>query len=159
MITRFLDKFEVLNLSSSNRKFKMNRSWLLMVPLLIFAASCGTNKKVDEDLQKAYELHEKSVGIRSRVDVKIHSLFDRGDSIAVIGKVHLLDSIKSALSTWDEQMIEVPGFEDEHDHSGHDHTGHDHNHSKVELTPVQHLEVQQHLLEEIQAIANKLDKL
>lgn len=150
--------------------------WMAVVFFLALAVSCNTTEKIDKDLQQAFELHEKSMSIRSQVDSKVEALFSGKDSIEVNGQVQYLDSIKTTLSNWDEQMIEVPGFEDqhshaEHNHAGHDHSGHDHaghnhaghdhghSHSKVELTPKQHLEVQQHLLNEITTIASELDRM
>ncbi|MEL6557086.1 MAG: hypothetical protein AAFQ94_02815 [Bacteroidota bacterium] len=153
---------KILIRSGASRQMNIH-SWIAVIFFLTFTISCNTTKKVDKDLQQAFELHEKSMSIRNQVDGKVNTLFSDKDSIEVNGQVQYLDSIKMTLKNWDEQMIEVPGFEDEHDHAGHDHAGHDHdhdhNHDKVELTSKQHLEVQQHLFEEIQSIAGELDKL
>lgn len=137
----------------------------LLMPLLgILALSlaCSDKKQTSEELQQAFELHEKAIKIRQMAQDQMDQLQANKDSLFVEAHAKDLQSLSSSLEAWDGQVVEVPGFEEEHDHSHHDHSDHDHHHhhgEQQELTPKQHLEVQQHLLEEIQAIAEKINTI
>ncbi|WP_299537191.1 hypothetical protein [Ulvibacterium sp.] len=145
------------------KKYVVRRCKLLVLFLGILALStaCGDKKQANEDLQQAFELHKEAVKIRQMMQDQMTQLKANMDSLFVETHSKDLNSISSALEAWDEQLVEVPGFEEEHDHSGHDHDhDHDHHHDNhPELTPKQHLEVQQHLLEEIKEIAVKIDDI
>ncbi|MEL6974352.1 MAG: hypothetical protein AAGL29_03050 [Bacteroidota bacterium] len=138
----------------------------LSAGMISLLSACGEKKK-DENLIQAFKLHEEAVQIRQTTKDQIAKLEAITDSVFVATYSNELNSISSALQEWDEQLIEVPGFEEEHDHSHHDHSGHDHDHdhehnhsdSGQELTPKQHLEVQQHLLEEIKDLAEKINTI
>ncbi|MGD1894637.1 MAG: hypothetical protein ACFB15_29095 [Cyclobacteriaceae bacterium] len=127
--------------------------------------ACGDSKKTDENLQQAFELHKEAVEIRQMTNKQMNELKANEDSLFVNTYQADLDSISRSLEEWDEQLVEVPGFEHEHDHdhAGHDHDhDHDHDHSHGEqtnLTPEQHLQVQQHLLDEIKAIAEEVNQI
>ncbi|WP_435625698.1 hypothetical protein [Flagellimonas sp.] len=136
---------------------------VLVLGLMALLTSCG-EKQIDENLQKAFELHNEAVKVRQATKNQIERLKSNTDSLFVATYGNEINSLSSALEEWDEQLIEVPGFEDEHNHSHHDHSSHDHNHDHEhhehggqELTSKQHLEVQQHLLEEIKELAEKLE--
>ncbi|MEM6895428.1 MAG: hypothetical protein AAF554_17155 [Bacteroidota bacterium] len=127
-----------------------------MISLL---SGCGEKKK-DENLIQAFKFHEEAIQVRQTAKDEMAKLEAITDSVFVATYSDELNSINSALEEWDEQLIEVPGFEEEHDHSHHDHDhDHEHNHSEQELTPKQHLEVQQHLLDEIKSIAEKINTI
>ncbi|BFP40559.1 hypothetical protein FGF1_14040 [Flavobacteriaceae bacterium GF1] len=136
----------------------------LLIPILGILAlslSCSDKKQTNEDLQQAFELHEKAIKIRQMAQDQMDQLQANKDSLFVEAYAKDLRSLSSSLEAWDGQVVEVPGFEEEHDHSDHDHSDHDHHHhgEQQELTPKQHLEVQQHLLDEIQAIAEKINTI
>ena len=127
-----------------------------MLGILALSLACSDKKQTNEDLQQAFELHEKAIKIRQMAQDQMDQLEANKDSLFVEAYAKELQSLSSSLEAWDGQVVEVPGFEEEHDHSDHDH--HHHN-EQQELTPKQHLEVQQHLLEEIQAIAEKINNI
>ena len=135
-----------------------------MLGIIALLTACGDKAKTNKDLQQAFEFHLEALEVRQTIKGQMAQLMANTDSLFVATHKGALDSLNGALESWDEQLVEVPGFEEEHDHSHHDHSDHDHSdhdhhhhdHAQQELTPKQHLEVQQHLLEEIKAIAEKV---
>ena len=120
--------------------------------------SCGEKEKPKE-LVEAFKLHEEAIKIRQQVGEKVDRLVANTDSLFVAVNKNSIDSIQTLLEAWDEQLVEVPGFEEEHDHEGHDHD-HDHDHGEeLKLTPKQHLEVQTHLLNEIKALSSGVEQI
>jgi len=150
-------------MKSLNLTYPNGKEILISLALIFIFFACGESKQ-DESLIKAFELHNESMEVRKSTEEKISVLLANQDSAFTAKHSATLDSLNSALAAWDEQVIEVPGFEHSHndhhhDHSGHehDHEGHDHDHShshgdEPDLTPKQHLDVQQHLLDEIKAL-------
>lgn len=67
-----------------------------------------------------------------------------------------LAAADSAVRNWPAQLVEVPGFEDPHDHTGHDHA-HDHTHDPLsDLPPAEMLALQEVLLARITTAADSL---
>ena len=125
--------------------------------LLVMIMACSHDKKPGENLQQAFKIHQDAIKIRNEVADRLDRLSANEDSLFVTAYKENLDSISNALENWDEQLVEVPGFEESHDHAGHDH---DHDHAKQpELTPGQHLQVQQHLLQEIRKIEKSINRI
>ena len=140
---------------------------VLLLGMISILSACGEKEK-DPNLIQAFEFHKQAMEVRQNAQEQISKLQANTDSLFVATYSSELSTLSDALKEWDEQVVEVPGFEEEHDHSHHDHSGHDHdhdhdhhhhNHSEQELTPEQHLEVQQHLLTEIKELAEKLNSI
>ena len=133
----------------------------LTLGLIVLLVACGDKKKANKDLQEAFKLHQEAVNIRNQTVDQLAILTANEDSLFIKAYKNDLDSISRSLKAWDEQLVEVPGFEEEHDHSGHDHDhDHDHDHGQQgELTPEQHLQVQQHLLQQIRAIEKSINQI
>ncbi|NQZ45513.1 MAG: hypothetical protein HRT65_14500 [Flavobacteriaceae bacterium] len=135
-----------------------------MIGMVLLWSSCGDKKASNENLQKAFEIHNEALGIQKSALDQMAKLRANKDSLFLDTYSNELNTISSSLEAWNEQLVEVPGFDD-HDHSHHDHSDHDHDHDEhqqnghQELTPEQHLEVQQQLLVEIRAIAEKIEKI
>jgi len=139
-----------------NRTHLLNYSKQLLLTLgVAFIITCGGGEKPNEHLQKAYKIHEDAISVSGQVTDQLTKLAANSDSSFVATFRGELDSIRLALDAWNEQVVEVPGFEEEHDHSGHDHS----HGNQPELTPEQHLEVQQHLLKEVQRIEKKINQI
>lgn len=97
------------------------RPLVIVLGMIALLAACGSKKETNENLQAAFKLHQEAVKVRQETQDQLDKLAASSDSLFMeTYKVHL-DSIKLSLKDWDEQLIEVPGFEEEHDHSGHDH--------------------------------------
>ena len=132
----------------------------VLLCLSIFVLSCSDKKKTDEDLKRAFQLHKEAIKVRQTVQNLITQLNSNQDSVFLAENATSINAIDLSLAEWDEQLIEVPGFEEEHHH--HDHADHDHDHDhghQPELTSKQHLEVQQQLLDNIKMIAGKIRAL
>jgi len=141
-------------------------TYKLFIPILVIAillSACGDKKETSEDLRQAFELHLEAIKTRQLTKEKLARLKAHTDTVFVKTYGQHLDSLDQLLEAWDENLIEVPGFEEEHDHDHHDHDhDHDHHHhhnAQQDLTPKQHLEVQRHLLEEIKGISKKIDAI
>ncbi|MEO1013048.1 MAG: hypothetical protein AAFX53_17250 [Bacteroidota bacterium] len=130
-----------------------------MLGIIALLAACGDTKQMNEDLKAAFELHKEAIEIRKMAKDKMARLKANKDSLFIATHTEDLNSITRSLETWDEQLVEVPGFEHDPNHSDHDHD-HDHDHDNgQELTPKQHLEVQRHLLDEVKAMAEKINSI
>ena len=135
----------------------------IMIGLITLLVACSSEKGVDEDLQAAFKIHNEAIKIRQLSEDQLNKLGANSDSLFIATYKSDLDSISQLLKAWDEQLVEVPGFEEAHDHAGHyhDHSGHDHHHHNegADLSPKQHLEVQQYLLKEVKGIASRINEL
>jgi hypothetical protein len=128
---------------------------ILILVLTALLVSCKNDKKQNEFLRQAFQIHQEAVAIRNQTDAQLTKFIANEDSLLVNTYKMELESIGKALNTWDDQLVEVPGFEEEHDHAAHDH----HHHEESDLTPEQHLQVQQHLLKEIRAIEKRIGEI
>ncbi len=144
---------------------KRTSHFFFLILGVVSLSSCGDNMKNNKDLQQAFQFHKEAVKVRQAAKEKMTLLQANEDSLFLATYGEDLQIISRSLNAWDEQLVEVPGFEEEHDHSDHDHSdhdhsGHDHHHDEApELTPEQHLGVQQHLLKEIKAIVERIENL
>ncbi|WP_209329352.1 hypothetical protein [Lunatimonas salinarum] len=111
----------------------------ILIWLLYLLVGCNDTTQ-EKQLQEAYSFHEKSLAIRE----KLENLLKSAEHLAPTQ----YDELRAFLEEWDNSFVEVPGFEHTHDH---DHQGHDHHHAHKapELTPQQHLQLQQHLYGEL----------
>lgn len=142
----------MLNLKLKNSLYVIAFLWMTYALL-----ACTGEEEKSEELEKAFELHLESLEIRKNVTEKLSKLTTDADSVFMEKNKIQLDSIQAALKDWDELFIEVPGFE--HDHEGHDHHHHHDHNSGPQLTPTEHLDLQQYLLTEIKRILESINKL
>ena len=146
------------NTSSRMRAFK----YFLFVCIGITFIACS-EQKPDQNLQKAFDIHIESLEIRKSAGEKLMMLRENSDSTFVSTYRGSLDSLENLLEDWDSELVEVHGFEEAHDHSDHDHGHHDHSHDEhmedLNLTPDEHLEIQQHLMDEIKGLQKSIDQI
>lgn len=123
--------------------------------LMILLGACS-HKKNDPVLAEAANVHEEAMHIFHELEDLLKSL-KQNDSIPLAK----LESIKSALLEWEENLVEVPGYEHEHGHEDH---GHHHHHEKKDthLTSEEMLQLQTELrnnimllLEQAKALLNE----
>ncbi len=96
-------------------------------------------------MQEAFELHVKSMEIAN----------DSKELLDQIPAGHEeKNRLQARLKEWNDNIIEVPGFEHHH-HHGHSHD-HNHSHSQLELTPDDMLIVQKEFLDSIQSIQRRI---
>lgn len=135
-----------------NYAFFRVKTAVLLLGLSALMMSCGNKNHHSKELKQAHDLHQQAVEIRGQVSEAVNLLKSNADSVAL----ESICSLEQLLLAWDEQLVEVPGFEEEHEHGPN--CNHDHGYEQ-ELTPEQHLEIQQHLLQEITSIAEGIDKI
>ena len=141
----------------------MKRTFSLLL-LLALAAACRKNE--DPALQQArqvhMEAHEQMEGLEPQMaaaDSLWNLLQDakkttRDTTAYATAQVGLRQSLL-AFNQWKENIVGVPGLEED-EHAGHDH-GHQHNHSHEkapDLTPQQLLAVQQEMKASLDKIQN-----
>lgn len=121
----------------------------LVLVLICLGTSCNSGEEVDPLLKDAFAIHQEAVRIEQTVQRQL-------DSFQISAEKEL--NLRARLEQWDEQLVEVPGFEHEH-HHGHDHD-HDHDHgSSPKVTPEHMLAIQQESLDSIRTIQRDLDRL
>ena len=113
---------------------------------LIIASACATASEEDQLMQKAFNLHQEAIQVAKEAKDLLSSSDQPSED---------LQSIRNRLGSWEDNLIEVPGYEHGHDHN-HDH---DHSHSTIELLPADMLAVQQEFLDSIRVIKNDLVRL
>ncbi|WP_158856650.1 hypothetical protein [Lunatibacter salilacus] len=112
--------------------------------LSILLLSCQP-QKTDSRLNEAHEYHQQAGHVRENLGQQLSNT--ERDSL-----LHdSLQEFKQALKEWDDAWVEVPGFEHDHKHGEEEHDHHHHN-TAPNLSPKEHLELQKHLLEEIQKL-------
>lgn len=145
----------------------MNNSLYFFV--IILMVSCHSDSSVDKKiLEEANNVHSeiviKKADFESRlvsaiqnVQNEIETAESLEDTITLLDKINVLselESVQTIYNDWNDNLIEVPGFEKEHVHTkncNHDH-GHDHlNELKVE----DHLDIQKDLNKELDRIINE----
>lgn len=126
-----------------------------LTPVVVFlylCLSCG-GKSQEKVLQEAYFVHEKSMSLRENLE----EMLQKPEGLNDLQKTEL----REFLEDWDQSFVEVPGYEHTHDHD-HDHEGHDHSHHHAHnapnLTPEQHLQLQQHLYEQLEDVYGRVIK-
>ena len=129
----------------TNSKPLENLIFKLLCFLLIINMGCSGAPKPDPLLEEAFAIHKQSLQTAKEAREILKNLTVK-DSIRLI--------MESRLEEWNDNIIEVPGFEHEHDHDhGHDHHHHHgHNNSQMELAPEVMLAVQKELLDSVKVI-------
>ena len=169
----------------------------VFLPLAFLAfllAGCGEEQSAtmkqaiavhDEVVRLSNEVHGSLLGEMERVSHGIQDAFAAGDT-ALAQQLQLLEAELSALDLrfheFSETVVEVPGYEHDHDHAGHDHghaehdhghaghdhghAGHDHGHSHSHGGPSLEgmsdeaiLEIQQALKESVESIQSELSAI
>ncbi len=118
----------------------------LVVVLICLGTSCNSGEEVDPILKDAFAIHQEALRIEQTVQRQL-------DSFQISADTEIL--LRARLEQWDEQLVEVPGFEHEHHHA-HDHD-HDHG-SSPKVTPEHMLAIQQESLDSIRTIQRDLDR-
>lgn len=118
---------------------------LICLLLIILISACSKVAEQDPILVKAFQVHENSLSLAKDVEKMLNEISVQ-DSVIM----HL----DQRFNSWEESVIEVPGFEHEHHHD-HEHYHHDHA-PKINLTSQQIYEIQIELQDSIIAIKEAL---
>ena len=146
----------------------MNKITSIFVFLsLIFLVSCGGETEEHKILHEAADIHNEAVKVKKEASDKLNELRQISNSIMVQGREltpaeiafsEKVASMEMRINYWDENHIEVPGF----DHEGHDHSGHDHSHdhgTQMSLPAKDMLILQKELRDSIVVINRTLESL
>jgi len=120
----------------------MRSSFLFAVQCAV--AACQSPQTSDE-LKQAGKIHLHALALSAKLENSLDSL---GQTTTV--PPDSLAAWKRELKAWEENLVEVPGLEPEHDH---DHEGHDHHHAAPpNITDADMLNVQKEALRQLQAL-------
>lgn len=128
---------------------------------IVMITACNSAKKENPVLKEAAQTHAQALEIEKLVAPQLEELTQWKNGINVQGRaltpeevelVQAIESIVQRYEYWEENHVEVPGYE--HDHEGHEH--HDHG-AALELTAEDMLVVQREFRDSIVAIQQYVD--
>ncbi len=132
--------------------------YLFILSLLVLIA-CQDNKP-DPQLVQAFEVHKSSLATFDSLLVELRTL--KSQSLSPQQQDELTQLAKAG-AQWEEQLVEVPGFDhgEGHDHGGH---GHDHGHNHggpnmEDLPPAEVLKIQEAMKTEVSRLLSEVRKL
>lgn len=141
----------------------------LLLPAL-FLGLIACQEKENPQLKEAAAIHNEAHEIMEQVEPEIKDLDllqsalktkkeTAKDTAAVSAALLALGQVKAEFKEWEENLVTVPGVEDEHDH--HDHKEgeehHHHEHKKApDVAPDQHLAIQKEIKKNIEKIQSDL---
>jgi len=121
---------------------------LMMYPLLL---ACSDHHKKSDILKQANDTHLQSMTIAKELEEKLLELRKKQPDLPSVKKI---DSLANMIELWESAVIEVPGFEHHHDHSGH------HDHKPVpDMTDQSMLEYQISAKEAIMEVRMQVENL
>lgn len=146
------------------------KSFIILLSFIVLVSSCNTKASGDETptdplLIEANSLHLEAMEVEKSFAPMLNELIDKKNSIQVQGReltqeeinfTSFAEKVEKYYFEWQENRVEVPGFEHDHDHSGHDHHHHHHG-NDVKLTPQQMLEVQKQSYEDLSTMKTKVE--
>jgi hypothetical protein len=125
---------------------------IFLLTILLAAAACARQEEKSPQLIEANRLHLEAVEISKELESKLDSLSPHAESGV---KKSQIDSLKSLIEMWEENMIEVPGFAHAHDHG---HGAHEHK-SAPPMTDESMLDYQRQSREAIIELKEAITKL
>lgn len=143
---------------------------ILPLVLILILAGCGHSSKDHALLEEAAKIHQEAVKIDETVKPQLDALVNQANSLAVQGRalteeeqafINAVGQLQTSYGFWEENHIEVPGFDHEHGHHHHDHD-HDHSHDHgpgLELTASDMLLVQKEFRDSIISIKERVEAL
>ncbi|SDG37732.1 hypothetical protein SAMN04487996_11830 [Dyadobacter soli] len=88
--------------------------------ICLLAASCSKKSEKSPQLIEANRLHLEAIEISKQLETRLDSLSPKAAGDVEKSRI---DSLRSLIETWEENVIEVPGFPHAHDHA---HGAHSH---------------------------------
>lgn len=137
--------------------------WIAIVIIFLSLTACNSAKKENPALKEAAETHEQAIQIEKQVAPQLEELIQIKNSINIQGRaltqeeqtlVQEIENIEASYTYWEENHVEVPGYEYDHDHEGHEH---EHGKAKLELTPEDMIQVQREFRDSIVSIQQRVD--
>lgn len=125
---------------------------IFLLAIFLTAVACSRQEEKSHELIEANRLHLEAIEISQELESKLESLSSHAKSDA---KKSQIDSLKSLIEMWEENMIEVPGFAHAHDHG---HGAHEHK-SAPPMTDESMLDYQRQSREAIKELKEAIVKL
>jgi len=119
---------------------------ILIILSILFITACGA-KKIDPLMAEAAAVHEESMQLFHELEDLLKEL-EQNENI----EVQAIANIKIALQEWEENLVEVPGYEHAHDHDAHAHHHHHHDQQKLKISAEEMLALQMELRENIKQL-------
>ncbi|MGK0389087.1 MAG: G3E family GTPase [Maribacter sp.] len=142
-------------------------SFLLLITIILASCSTGQQQAEVQDplLIEAFKYHNEAIEVEKSLQSIIEELNAKKSTIQSAGKelgeedmkfIDLANRIEKSYKRWEENRIEVPGFEHEHDHSQEGHQHHNHG-NDIQLTPQQMMEVQKESMKDLGDMLRKAE--
>jgi hypothetical protein len=123
---------------------------LLIILNMVLLMACS-HKKNDTVLAEAASVHEEAMQIFHDLEDLLKTL-EQNDAIPA----EALETIKSDLHEWEEGLVEVPGYEHNHDYADH---RHHHHHKTPELSSEEMLQLQKEFRNSITTLLEQVKTL
>ena len=136
-------------------------AWLLC----LFLFACHNHSEEHKLLEEAAQIHLEAAKIEQSIKADLEQLIQEKNSINIQGRALMpeeiaftrqVEAIQKSYSFWEDNQMEVPGFE--HHGDGHDHHHHHHG-GELDLPPEDILLVQKELKDSILSIQQKIQNL
>lgn len=125
---------------------------IFSLAICLIAASCSRQDEKSPQLVEANRLHLEAIEISKELEVQLESLsLQAKDDV----EKSQIDSLKTLINVWEENVIEVPGFAHAHDHA---HGAHSHK-SAPPMTDESMLDYQQQSREAIMELKEAIAKI
>jgi phosphoenolpyruvate carboxylase len=118
-----------------------------MIYMLFAWMACTTTNQDKKILAQAAEYHLQAVALSQKVEHKLDSLKKSASK-----DQNKIIVIERDLEAWKNELVGVPGFENEQEHH------HAHDQEQVQATPHQMLDIQKELLNRIETIHKNLNE-
>jgi len=134
------------------------RSFLFLAFLLFSLQACGSRQQ--DPLEAAGEVHLQVLDAEQRFLSVMDSLQSRQKPVSASASSEQhrrIQKLQHRYANWKANLIEVPGLEHDHSHTG----GHSHDHASTDpqLTPEELLLVQRELLDTIRTLQRQAGRL
>lgn len=133
-----------------------------------FMGCNSTSNGDDPILKEAFDIHIEALAIEKDFKPLFDDLVNKKNSLAVQGReltpeemvfIDRVSLLEESYEIWEENHIEVPGFED-HEAHDHSHHGHDHSHGPaIQLLPEDMLIVQKEFRDSVIAMKGRAELL
>lgn len=146
-----------------------SKVWILLTVItsLMIACASGGDKEKEALLKEAADIHMEALEIEKSFKPIFSGIVQRRNGLSVQGKdltpeerrfIDMVNGVEKSYEYWEENHMEVPGFEHAHDHD-HDHD-HDHSHDHgggMDLLPEDILSIQKEFRDSIKAIKKRAE--
>lgn len=145
----------------------MQKIKLFFWAIFLVIASCASPDESEAVLKQANDIHLEAIQLNKKVQPDLESMIQTKNQIKEKVEelsaeeeifVKKVEQLEKSYAFWEENHVEVPGFE-HHDHDHHDHD-HSHNHgTTLEVSAEDMLLIQQEFKDSITLIFKRLEAI